>query len=367
MTGRFGPADAASMRMLLLALGLCSASLAHAQPNGMRAAYPVTYPAARFDEPASSTFQPPVIPEPVTAKAALRPPPTVFGRDPAWKPDWVKQSRASFTYVPGDVDGVDWSTVDVLVGLRRPSGRAFSITPHFAAHFVDGPSDLATPTGPTDIPGTLFDASVDINLALPLSPLRDNGPPVWLATLAASPGWYSDGNGADDAVRVPIRGMVIWNRSPEWSWVLGAVFLDRDDVAVLPAVGFVWTPNDVFKLDALMPRPKAALRVQRTATVERWLTLSGEFGGGQWAIVRDGPDTVADPGDPLATVPFDGTDDTLTLRALNVLIGLESRSAAGVTWAAQVGMQIGREIEYGSGLGDRELGSTALLRLTGSF
>ena len=349
------------MRVLLVAIGLLGAEAAHAQ---YATPEPGPIQLVQFDEPTSATFQPPVIPDPITAKASLTRPrrvvggpvrDIVYGRDPVWKPSWVKQTRASVTYFGGDADGFSWTTVNVLAGLKRPSSRAFSITPNFSAHFTDSPI-APGPNGLSDLPSTLYDASVDIGVGIPLDVLFGgtmpaNGPPRWIATVAAAPGWYSDGENTDDAVRVPARGLVIYNRSPEWSYAFGAVWLDREDVSILPALGFVWTPNPSFKLDAILPRPKVAYRFQQTATVERWATLSGEFGGGQWAIRRN--DT--------------GENDTLRLSAINVLAGIENRSAAGITWTAQFGLSLGRELEYESGIGDRDLDATGLFRITGSF
>ena len=346
------------MRPALLAAGLCLAASAadaqHSVSDATLIAPPIRL-ASVIDEPTHAAAQPPVIPNHLTAKSDLTPPRQVFGPSrygpgPDWKPSFIKGGRASVSYVPGDVDGLDWTTVDLLLGLKRPKGRLFSISPHFAAHWTNGPNGRV-PTGDSDLPGSLMDASVDLNLAIPFSRPSPGQPPEWLATLAVSPGWHSDGeNTSGDAFRLPGRAMLIWNRSPEWSYVVGAVVLDREDVPVLPAVGTIWTPTPNLKIDLLMPRPQVAYRFQQRPTLERWATLSGELGGGQWAIRR-----------------ADGSDDIVRMKATNLLFGIETRTATGITWRSQFGAVVGRELEYDSGVGNRELGSTAIFRMGAEF
>jgi hypothetical protein len=50
-----------------------------------------------------------------------------------------------------------------------------------------------------------------------------------------------------------------------WQWVperlsllFGVVYLDRNDMPVLPGVGLIWTPNPDWRLDVIFPRPKLA-------------------------------------------------------------------------------------------------------------
>ena len=321
---------------------------------------------AQFDEPTNATFQPPVIPDELTAKAQLRPPsqvfapqppgpPRVFGQDPAWKPAFVKGGRGSVTYIPGSRQGLDWTTVDVLVGLRRPGGRAFAISPHFATHFTNGVDTTGaasmTPTGPSDLPSTFFDVSADIGLAIPLAKMQPGQPPRWLLVGGVSPGIFTDGeNTSSDAFRLPGRALVVWNASEQWSWVFGGVYLDRDDVPFLPAVGVTWTPTPNLKLDLMAPRPKIAYRFQQRPDLERWATLSGELAGGQWAIERAG-----------------GVDDVVRVKATNLLFGIETRTATGLTWRSEFGLVVGREIEYESNRGNRELDSAAVFRVGSSF
>ena len=323
---------------------------------------------AAYDEPTDASFQPPVLPDELTAKSQLRrparpvwSPDSVFGSDPAWKPSFIKGGRAAVSYNPGSEQGLDWTTVDVLVGLQRPGGRAFSITPHFAASFTDGVHDefLQTPTGVSDLPSTFYAASVDIGAGLPLSPIGPDGP-EWLLIGAISPGLFTDGsNTSSDAFRTPGRLLLLWNASPEWTWSLGAVYLDREDVPILPAVGAVWKPTPNLRLDLIMPRPRAAYRFQQRPDLERWATFSGELAGGQWAIER----TIVDD----ATGDVARVDDVVRIKGSNVLFGIETRQATGWTWRTEFGFVVGREIDYESGRGNQELDAAAIVRFGSSF
>ena len=62
--------------------------------------------------------------------------------------------------------------------------------------------------------------------------------------MAVQPGYYSDWDGSSDrAVRLTGHGSGIYDWTPTFQLVLGAAYLDRPDIEVLPIAGFIWKPD----------------------------------------------------------------------------------------------------------------------------
>ena len=85
------------------------------------------------------------------------------------------------------------------------------------------------------------------------------------------------------------------------------VYLDRNDLPILPGVGLIWTPTPDWRLDLIFPRPKLARRlVFLPRQREDWVYLGGSLGGRTWSVERQ-------PGVP----------DQLTLRDYRLYLGWE--------------------------------------------
>ena len=120
-------------------------------------------------------------------------------------------------------------------------------------------------------------------------------------------------------------------RMPErLSLLFGIVYLDRNDLPVLPGLGLIWTPDPDWRLDVIFPRPKLARRL-RFVPHERedWLYLAGSLGGRTWAVERQ-------PGIP----------DQLTLRDYRLSIGWERIAEGGGGFFVDAGYVFGQELEY---------------------
>ena len=113
--------------------------------------------------------------------------------------------------------------------------------------------------------------------------------------VAVQPGYYSDWDGSSArAVRVLGHVSGIYDWTPTFQLVLGAAYLDRPDIEVLPIAGFIWKPNpdEVYRL--VFPTPKISWCLPfirnpdpnylRPLSQETWVYLGGELGGGTWAI-----------------------------------------------------------------------------------
>jgi hypothetical protein len=114
--------------------------------------------------------------------------------------------------------------------------------------------------------------------------------------------------------------------------MLGAAYLDRDDIPILPMAGLVWTPDEDTRLEVTLPRPRLARRLcwdEAWAGPGAWVYLAGELGGGAYAVRRSA-----------------GFDDEMTLRDFRLLFGVERKGEGGWNGCAEIGYAFGREIEF---------------------
>ena len=116
---------------------------------------------------------------------------------------------------------------------------------------------------------------------------------------------------------------------------LGVWYLNRGNIKLLPAGGFVWTPSPFTRFDILFPNPKFTQLFYTTpGGVEWWWYLSGEYGGGVWTIKRrEGPDA--------------GDIDLVTYDDLRVALGIDFK---GLRWRGffEAGYAFDRQLIYAS-------------------
>ena len=255
--------------------------------------------------------------------------------------------RLSFTgaWMPGgDELGISDLETFAVFGLPCPTIEApLLITPFFAVHYLDGP------TAP-DLPARLFDATVQFRW-LPKLPFA----PWFRADLAIEPGVHSDFEAGDaDAFRLPGHGLAIMDWTPTRKVVFGVLYLDREDVEILPAGGLILSPNEDVQLDLVFPKPKMAYRIWADGQVEWWNYVAAEFGGGPYSIRR------TSPGAP--------EQDVIIWRDYRLYYGIERKAAGGLNSRLEVGYVFGRRIEFiHSGDPDFEPDGTLLLRAGVSY
>ena len=213
-----------------------------------------------------------------------------------------RSSRASWLPRGGaGGDGFEFDSLELktVLGLPCPT-RAFPllITPGFAVHFLNGPNSVA-------LPPEVYDAYTEFRWLGHLTPR-------WGFDVAVTPGVASDfRQDSGHAVRITGHGIAAWTLTPvpapptvpTLMLVLGADYLDRTDVPLLPVAGLVWTPNDDTKFELVFPQPKISRRVYWSGIskedVQDWVYLGGELGGGTWAIRRaDGQNDLLNYRDP---------------------------------------------------------------------
>ena len=131
--------------------------------------------------------------------------------------------------------------------------------------------------------------------------------------------------------------------------MFGVVYLNREDISLIPAAGFIYQPTPDVKYEGLLPRPRVSWRLPggSLGDNERWLYVGGEFGGGIWSFDR----------------PSTGTQDLLTYNDYRLLVGVERKAPLGaISHRVEIGYVFGRELEFGSGAPDVELGDSLFVR-----
>ena len=236
-----------------------------------------------------------------------------------------EEARVSF--------GLPLGSMDNLLGMR----------PYFRATHLNGPTNDGS-GGVLDVPETLYTTGVTF--------LNQK---TWTkkisTTIIVSPGVRSDLTTSEGAVRIFGLGLLNYKYSDAWKVSIGAVYLDREDVGVLPAAGFVWTPTPDFKLDGMVPRPRLAKRLwKRGGEAEGWAYLGATFGGNSWAVSRD-----------------DGTKDQFTIRDYRLMTGYEVIRAGNRGAFVEAGYAFGRSLEYTSDDIERDLDDGVFLQASWQF
>jgi hypothetical protein len=207
-------------------------------------------------------------------------------------------------------------------GLKTP----FLITPGFALNMFDGPDHVAS-TGFADLPPQTYDAFLDVGW----NPQVNN----WFgAELGVRTGVYTDfDHFSSDSFRIMGRGIAVVRITPALAAKLGAEYIDRNDVKILPVFGVVWDCSPDAHYEIIFPRPKFARRCTTLANHNLWYYLAGEYGGGSWTVVRQGPPEFV---------------DSVDYNDLRVLLGLEwiPETQSGLRGFLEIGYVFNRELLY---------------------
>jgi hypothetical protein len=219
----------------------------------------------------------------------------------------------------------------VQVGLPAPIIEwPLLITPGFNLTMIDGPTV-------TDLPPRLYLAYVDF---------------MWLPQIvrgytllfSAVPSVFGDFNAHQ--FRWTGKSLLIIDVVPErLQFVGGLLYLNRDNIRILPAGGAIWSPTDWTRFELIFPKPKLALRWNVGLGYEDWIFTTAEFGGNTWPIVRTGDE-----------------QDNVTYNDYRILVGFERKLEGGAGYRLEAGYVFGRSVEFASGRGDFDPQDTFLLR-----
>ena len=152
------------------------------------------------------------------------------------------------------------------------------ITPGFGLQLWDGPQTTSTMLA--DLPPNTYDVFIDTAWNPQLTP-------IWGAELGIRVGIYTNWDVLVwDSWRLMGRAIGTVKLTPTMTGKFGVVYLDRNLVKLLPALGITWTPDANSRYDIFFPAPKAAKRLTALGRHSVWGFLAGEYGGGAWTFRR---------------------------------------------------------------------------------
>lgn len=243
-----------------------------------------------------------------------------------------------------DPDDLGINTTDVSLAFAFPnflySGQPVYVLPSFSLHLWDGPAGITA-----DLPGQAYDAFVDVGWQS--DPNQILGLEAGLRT-----GVFTDFETFNsDSFR--IRGMLLgkFRATPRATIKAGAMYVDRNDIKIIPAGGLLWQPTPYSRWDIFFPNPKISRYLSTVGTKDTWGYIAAEYGGGSWSIQR-----------------ASGEEDSVDINDIRLLLGLEwGRSdlirAGNRTAFLEGGYVFQREVEYERNpQDDFDPGSTFILR-----
>ena len=195
------------------------------------------------------------------------------------------------------------------------------ITPGFAFNWLEGPASTPGPVS-TDLPPRLYDAYLDSAWHPRLTD--------WLhADLGLRVGAWSDFNKlSGDSFRALGRGLGVLSFSPHFDVLVGAWYLDRNRIKLLPAGGVHWRPGTLWDFYLVFPNPKIRRRSVSIGSSQWWMYAAGEYGGGRWAVERQ-----------------NGADN-IDYNDIRVIFGLEWETQSQAHGHIEIAYVLDREIVY---------------------
>ena len=163
-----------------------------------------------------------------------------------------------------------WATfaIPFIQSIQQPH----LITPGFAFHFWEGPTPAPA------LPPRVYDAYLGIGWKPEFSPLL-------AADMFFRIGVYSDFQFVNDrSVRFQGGGVGLYRLGANTQIAVGAWYLHRYRVKLLPAGGVIWTPGPNTRFEILFPNPKLAWRLPAIRNTDVWAYIAGEYGGGSWTV-----------------------------------------------------------------------------------
>ncbi|HEX3869538.1 MAG TPA: hypothetical protein VHV77_03785 [Pirellulales bacterium] len=250
----------------------------------------------------------------------------------------VKQLTYRKTILPpGDYLSVIDIAIEATISPKRTLfGAPIWLTPFFTFHFFEGGH-------PFPMTNSTYDAGGEIRQVYQVTPRL-------AFDAAVAPSVYTDFmNNMPQTFRVVGRGVAIYALTPTTQLALGATYLGREDISMLPIAGILWRPSPVWEIDALFPKPRIAWSFSPPYIVDQfsrtkyapwlgfspiqqyWLYTAGELGGNSW------------------TTGYNNTADILTYYDLRVGFGIEQRATRGPRGRVEIGYVFDRKISLASG------------------
>lgn len=222
--------------------------------------------------------------------------------------------RQTFLYGNNDPDSLQINDSDVSLAFALPhflfSTQPVYILPSFSLHLWDGPKNTAA-----DLPATAYSAFIDTGWQS--DPMRLAG-----AELGLRVGVFTAFDTYDsDSWRIMGRALGRLRLTPTATLKAGIVYLDRNQIKLLPAGGVLWQPNPNSRFDIFFPEPKLSSYLNTFGNLDTWWYMGGYYGGGTWTITRT-----------------DGAEDSVDINDIRIVLGFE--------WGRNDQLREGRRIGF---------------------
>lgn len=261
----------------------------------------------------------------------------------------LQQISAEHTWLYGNdtVNALEINRTEIAATFGVPifynPDTPLLLTPGFAFNWLGGPTFVDPNAGGAgaDLPPRVYDAYLD---AAWHPQLTD-----WLsADLGVRTGVWTDFEEVStDSIRVLGRGLGVVSLTPQFDFLVGVWYLDRNRVSLLPAGGVHWRPGPEWDAYLVFPNPKVRKRWINFGPSQWWLYASGEYGGGRWTIER-----------------MDGRPDDFDYNDVRVIVGAEWETQTQMHGFVEVGYVFARELIYDGTMmpADFNLDSTVMVR-----
>jgi hypothetical protein len=224
--------------------------------------------------------------------------------------------RVRYTYVHdrGSETDLGIHDFDSSVAAAFPnflfSTQPLYVIPSFSLHLWSGPRAPAR-----DLPANAYSAFLDFGWSS--DPVRPIGGEVGVRV-----GLFTDFDTlTTDSGRIMGQGLFRVQTTPTTTLRGGVVYINRNDLKLLPAFGLLWTPNSQTRFDIFFPRPKLSQHLTTLGNQDIWWYLGGEYGGGAWTVRREA-----------------GFSDRIDINDIRVVLGLE--------WGQSALLQQGRRTGF---------------------
>ncbi len=250
--------------------------------------------------------------------------------------------------------GLFETRADITLGLPLPTVQTpLLVSPTFAWTQIETPEDLPSPF---DDKLSLFSQGLTFQYYVPLNErlLFNVNVNAFYNTdyhSSASDAWFFNGYAA-----------VAWKINPTTNLLFGVYHNPAaESWKTIPVGGLVWKPRDDFYLEAMIPYPKIAKRVdlgvvdKNINVSPHWIYVAGEVGGNIWAFETASLDDVASR--PFATTNVDAELAALQRDAIwagrqararyfdfRIFAGIETKTGRDVDWALEAGVALAREL-----------------------
>jgi hypothetical protein len=241
--------------------------------------------------PGYSTAAPPIVPTQGTAGSPNMFPPGYPSQNSSFQETMrlYQGARGSWAYIAGNGQGtsVGVNELDTTATFAVPffhnspanlNHAPLLITPGFGLQLWDGPATSATMLA--DLPPNTYDVFLDGAWNPQFTPLfgAELGLRVGIFTNWDVLVWQS--------WRLMGRAIGTLQLTPTMQAKAGIIYLDRNLVKLLPALGVTWTPDANSRYDIFFPAPKASKRITNAGKHSIWGYVAGEYGGGAWTFRR---------------------------------------------------------------------------------